>query len=69
MSQVEAWMLDEVNEKLLTGKIYQSADYARQRMAKVRKELNQKRITVKAFCEFYKIDIWLFYPAPKMSKT
>ncbi len=50
----------EVNAKFLTRNGVYANGYADQVMSKVRKSLNKKRITVRSFCEYYKLDIGLF---------
>lgn len=57
----DGWMYKEVNEKVLvSADIYRSPDYARQKMATIRKALCMKRITAKKFAEFYRYDVLLF---------
>lgn len=61
-ASVEGWMCREVTEVALVNlQIYTSLDYARQQLGTIRKRLNMKRITVKTFAEFYRMDIYLFY--------
>lgn len=64
----EDWMYKEITEKrLVAAKIYNSYEYSRQQMAIIRKALNMKRIVAKTFAEFYKMDIYLFYPLKTMA--
>lgn len=57
----DGWMYKEATEKtLVIANICGSYDYARQKMATVRKALNLKRITVKTFADFYQCDVLLF---------
>jgi len=46
----------EVNAKLLDRNGIFSSGYAEQKMARIRKALGLRQITIGTFCDFYKID-------------
>ncbi|WP_428662103.1 hypothetical protein [Runella sp.] len=50
----------EVNAKFLYRNAFYSPGYAEHKMARIRKKLGLPKISVKTFCEFYKIDPELF---------
>lgn len=53
----------EINAKFLYRNNFCSLKYAEHKMAKIRKALGLFQISVKSYCEFYKVDPFLFVDA------
>jgi hypothetical protein len=51
----------EVNAKFLFRNGFYSFKSAEQKMAKIRKALSLKKVSVEAYCDFFKVDKMLFY--------
>lgn len=67
--ELPSWLACEVNAKILAKLGLYSVEYARQKMGKIRRVLNQKPITAYTFGTFYRIDLRLFRRLQKKGET
>lgn len=58
-------LLRNINARMIVNYGLWKEDHARHQMAKIRRELGIKHVSIYRFCQFYKIDPWLFLPKLK----